>query len=117
MDRSLHAHLIDLEVTVQSLRDRLTDPRLTAAQLEATEASLQAAELALAYYRKAHDLEEAITGMTPTPSTPECPTPENPNSKPDEPTQKHRRLARRKRAGQTSWPRRAVKTVSVVTSV
>ncbi|HZP04629.1 MAG TPA: hypothetical protein VFB43_07000 [Terracidiphilus sp.] len=107
MKRTLHDHIVYLEQTVQSLRDQLTRPTLTSTKLETVHTELKTAELALAHYRKAHELEQKIGGAAPTPSTPHprdsAPSGDNHDDKTntDRCASRHRRLPLVARAAQT----------------
>ena len=81
MRRTLHDHIVYLEQTVQSFRDQLTRPTLTLSDREHIHTELKTAELALAHYRKAHELEERIAGDGPAPSAPQpkAPAPSDSN--------------------------------------
>lgn len=88
MKRTLHDHIVYLQQTVQSLRDELTRPNLSLVQREALGMELATAELALAHYRKAHELEEQIVGGAPSTPQPQNPSPSD--STRDKHTRKNR---------------------------
>jgi hypothetical protein len=90
MNRSLHDHVIDLEHSVQALRDRLTDLALTDPERKQLHAAMARAELALAYYRKAHDLEQSVAGTTPTPSAGSENLTRSEQGRPNAPQDRHR---------------------------
>ena len=60
MDRTLHEHILYLEHRIQSLRDQLTESHRTAGERERVGAEIKVAELALAHYRAAYDLEKGL---------------------------------------------------------
>jgi hypothetical protein len=55
MQHILHEHILRLEDRIQALSDQLTDP-----ERDRLSDELRVAELALAYYRKAFELEQQI---------------------------------------------------------
>lgn len=61
MQNTLHEHIMRLELNIQALRDQLTDPYLATTERNQIEAEIRVAELALAYYRKAYELEQTVT--------------------------------------------------------
>lgn len=65
MQHTLHEHIMRLELNIQSLRDQLTDPNLTAHERDEIESEIGVAELALTYYRTAYKLEQAVTNPPP----------------------------------------------------
>lgn len=65
MKNSLHTHIIFLENTIQSLRNRLTRPGLTVEEIEDIELQLSTSESALDHYRKAYALETKVSGPEP----------------------------------------------------
>ena len=65
MKNSLHTHIIFLENTIQSLRNRLTRPGLTDEEIEDIELQLSTSESALDHYRKAYALEVTVSGPEP----------------------------------------------------
>ena len=66
MQNTLHEHIMRLELNIQTLRDQLTDPYLSTTERNQIESEIRVAELALAYYRKAYELEQTVT--TPPPN-------------------------------------------------
>lgn len=70
MRHSLRAHVLYLENTIQSLRERLTKPRLSAEEAEDLQLQLTLAESALEHYRQAYELELSVSGPEP-PDRPE----------------------------------------------
>lgn len=60
MLRSLRDHIVELEMRIQTLRDKLTLPNLTEPERESVHAQIQVAELALSHYMKAYELEQKI---------------------------------------------------------
>ena len=65
MRNSLHTHIIFLENTIQSLRNRLTRPGLTIEEVEDIELQLSTSESALDHYRQAYALEARVSGPEP----------------------------------------------------
>jgi hypothetical protein len=65
MRNSLHAHIIFLENTIQSLRNRLTRPGLSIDEVEDIELQLSTSESALDHYRQAYALEAKLSGPEP----------------------------------------------------
>jgi hypothetical protein len=61
----LRSHIIYLENTIQSLRDRLTRSNLTIEQVEDIELQLSLSESALDHYRQAYALELKISSSEP----------------------------------------------------
>jgi hypothetical protein len=57
MQSSLHDHIMFLEQSIQALSDRLTDPAHTTDERKRIHSQIRDAELALAHYRKAFELE------------------------------------------------------------
>jgi len=68
MRHSLQSHLLHLEITVQSLRDRLT-ASLTPGERKSLGELLLAAELALDRYREAYVLELSVSVPEPSGDT------------------------------------------------
>lgn len=64
MHEKLHDHIIFLEERIQTISDRVTDPRLTAPAREMCEAELRVAELTMALCRAAYDLERCVAQPT-----------------------------------------------------
>ena len=62
MQNTLHEHIMRLELNIQALSDQLTDPHLTTPERDQIESEIRIAELALAHYRKAYELEQTVTG-------------------------------------------------------
>lgn len=60
MLRSLRDHMVELEMRIQALRDKLTLPNLTEEERARTNSQIQVAELALSHYMKAFELEQKI---------------------------------------------------------
>ena len=65
MRHSLNSHILQLEDSVQSLRDRLTG-MLTPDERHGLELQLSTAELALVHYREASALEPSVSGPEPS---------------------------------------------------
>ena len=65
MQNTLHEHIMRLELNIQSLRDRLTDPHLASPERDQIQSEIQVAELALEYYRMAYKLEQTVTNPPP----------------------------------------------------
>lgn len=65
MRHSLHSHILYLESKLQSLRDRLTQPRLSPDDVQGLELQVSLAELALARYREAYALEISVSSPEP----------------------------------------------------
>ena len=61
MQRTLHQHFVFLEERIQELRDRLTEPAQTQADLARIQVEIEIAELALQHYRAAVDLEGRLS--------------------------------------------------------
>ena len=61
----LRSHIIYLENTIQSLRDRQTSSDLTIEEVEDIELQLSLSESALDHYRRAYALELRISGSEP----------------------------------------------------
>jgi hypothetical protein len=61
MQSTLQEHILRLELKIQTLCDQLTDPYRTNAERERFQAEIRVAELALAHYRKAYELEQSST--------------------------------------------------------
>lgn len=62
MQSTLHEHIMHLELKIQTLRDQLTAPYLTGLEHDRIQSEIHVAELALAHYRKAFELEHSFTG-------------------------------------------------------
>ena len=60
MQQTLHQHFIFLEEKLLSLRDQVTDPSHSPADMERIQNEINVAETALAHYRAALDLERKI---------------------------------------------------------
>ena len=65
MRHSLQSHIIYLEKTIKSLRDRLTDLHLNQDEVLDLELQLAQAESALAHYREAYALETGVSNPEP----------------------------------------------------
>ena len=65
MKQTLHQHFVFLEERLLALRDQVTDPSCTPADLERIEFEIKIAERALSHYRLAVDLERQIRGPAP----------------------------------------------------
>jgi len=65
MRQSLRSHILYLENTIQDLRNRLTQPRLTPVQIEDLNLQLSLAESAVEHYRQAYTLELSVSGSQP----------------------------------------------------
>ena len=72
----LRSHIIFLENTIQSLRNRLTGPGLAIEELEDIELQLSLSEGALDHYGRAYALELKVSGTEP----PNDPTGSEPNA-------------------------------------
>jgi hypothetical protein len=71
MRHSLRDHVLYLENTIRSVRDRLKKRRLSAAEVEDLDLQLTLAESALEHYRQAYALELSVSGPEP-PGRPEA---------------------------------------------
>ena len=60
MLRPLRDHLVSLELRLQTLRDELTRPNLTAPERKQIEITMRTSELALRLYMKAFELERKV---------------------------------------------------------
>ena len=60
MLRSLRDHIVELQLRIQTLRDKLTLPNLTEAERASINSQIQLADLALSHYMKAFELEQKI---------------------------------------------------------
>ncbi len=65
MQHTLHEHILRLENRIQALSDQLTDSDRTIPERDRLSEELRVAELALAYYRKAFELEQQIGQAAP----------------------------------------------------
>jgi len=65
MRHSLHDHILYLENTIQSHRDRLTKPGLSRDEVLDLELQLTLAESALEHYRQAYALELSVSRTEP----------------------------------------------------
>lgn len=65
MRNSLRAHVSYLESTIRSAQDRLTQPNLSADEVQDLELQLTLAQSALEHYRKAYELELSVSGPEP----------------------------------------------------
>jgi hypothetical protein len=65
MRHTLRAHILYLETTIQTVRDRLTKPRLSLDEVQDLELQLSLAESALEHYRQAYELELSVIGPEP----------------------------------------------------
>lgn len=65
MRHSLHSHIIYLENSIQDVRNRLTQPRLTEEEIEDLRLQLALAESALEHYRQAYTLELSLASPEP----------------------------------------------------
>ena len=81
MRNSLRTHIIFLENTIQSLRNRLTRPGLSIEEAEDIELQLSTSESALDHYRKAYALEAELT----VPEPPDHPSGSEPAGEDDAP--------------------------------
>ena len=61
MDQPLQLHITFLEQRLNTLHQKLMERNRTRAERNKIESEIQAAELALAYYRKALQLEKRIS--------------------------------------------------------
>ena len=52
--------MVELEMRIQALRDKLTLPNLTEEERARTNSQIRVAELALSHYMKAFELEQKI---------------------------------------------------------
>lgn len=73
MRHTLRAHILYLENTIRSVRERLGKPRLEPDEIRDLELQLALAESALEHYRQAYELELSVSGPEP---------PERPDTKP-----------------------------------
>jgi hypothetical protein len=60
LQRPLHEHIIFLEQRIQELRDQLTVSDPGGEELVRIRAQIQTAELSLAHFRAAYDLEQKL---------------------------------------------------------
>jgi len=60
MERPLKEHIAFLEQRVQELQSDINRNLLTKVELDRLDSEIEAAELALTYYRKAFDLERQL---------------------------------------------------------
>lgn len=60
MQSTLFQHFVFLEEKLLSLRDQVTDPSCTSADIDRIKAEIVVVESALAHYRAAIDLERTI---------------------------------------------------------
>jgi hypothetical protein len=81
MRNTLRTHIIFLENTVQSLRNRLTRPGLSIEEVEDIELQLSTSESALDHYRKAYALEAELR----VPEPPNHPTGSEPAGEDERP--------------------------------
>ena len=95
MRNSLRTHIIFLENTIQSLRNRLTRPCLSIEEVEDIELQLSTSESALDHYRKAYELEAELTVPEP-PNHPSGSDPADEDERPEKSPsrQKNEGLAR-----------------------
>lgn len=68
MRHTLHSHIIYLENKIQSLRDSLTRHRLSPSEFKELEQQISLAELALARYREAYEIETSLSSPDPSDS-------------------------------------------------
>ena len=66
MQRTLREHILSLETKLQTLNDMLTSAELTGTDRESVLAQIHFAEYALGLYRKAYELENAVTISLPS---------------------------------------------------
>jgi hypothetical protein len=61
MQQTLHQHIVRLEEMIQRLSDELTKPHRPSSEIERITGEIKKAELALAHYRAAFDLERELS--------------------------------------------------------